>query len=106
MSETNAMGPYRVTHTETDSKHGPWDIAPLAFGYDDRDEAVYACEIANAAFAAGRASAQADLDVAREALGELISGLMMDHPMFAIGLNDWKPVVRARAALAKLEGRG
>jgi len=49
------------------------------------------------------ATAHDDLLAACEAM---LSGLMMDYPTVAIGMNDWPPVVAARAAIAKARGRG
>jgi predicted nuclease with RNAse H fold len=40
-----------------------------------------------------------------EALSGLIVGLMVDFPHLAITLNNWKPVVVARAVIAKAEGK-
>lgn len=49
------------------------------------------------------ALAQRDAEVARlrAAMSNLISGLMMDYPLVAIGMNGWPPIVAARAALAE-----
>lgn len=53
---------------------------------------------ANAAFIVLACNSHDEL---RSAISGLLVGLMMDHPSLAIGLNNWPPVVAARAILAK-----
>ena len=78
-TDTNA-GPYSVTPNLIDfGRNGGFVLTgpELTLIYHSEPHANDACAILNTAHAAGRAAAQADLDVAREALRECEQA--MDH---------------------------
>ena len=109
-TDTNA-GPYSVTPNLIDfGRNGGFVLTgpELTLIYHSEPHANDACAILNTAHAAGRAAAQADLDVAREALSVVVSII---PPGCICGNNgggdcDWcSAVSTACAALAKLEAK-
>lgn len=111
-----------------EKKHtpGPWKIQDAGpnSGNVIRFEIVWSangtdfykiCEIEDGTIDATNKKAAARMDEANatllaaspdllDAIKNLISGLMMDYPTVAIGMNDWAPMIEARAAIRLATG--
>ena len=111
MPDTTNTGPYKVQGVNVGGHDWRYHVEGPTPSDNHTDEPAHAELLArdlNAAFAAGRAAAQADLDVAREALSVVVSII---PPGCICGNNgggdcDWcSAVSTACAALAKLEAK-